>query len=651
MNKCRLATSHLMMIGIISFVILVLVSLYLKLNLAVVVMLVITVLILLSLLYAQKRHYELGAEQALGDNQSSHMDSLLEQMPIGILTLTPELDGLVWYNPYAELIFTKENGEFDESFVLELVATKKEALASPSFELGDKKFIIHIDVDRAVCYVYEQLSLPKISGELSDFSPVIGTIFLDNYDEVTANLTDAETSQINIFVANFIAEFAERYQIFYRRVDMDRFYFFTDYAILSQLISNKFEMLEQFRTEAREKELPLTLSMGIAFGDHNHYELGQIAQKNLNLALVRGGDQVVVKENDDHKDFMYFGGGSAATVKRSRTRTRAMMTAISDKIKMADAVFVVGHRQLDLDALGATVGMQHFASRLIDKSYAVYDPNQMSPDIAKAIARLEEDGNTTLLSVDRALSMVTQRSLLIMVDHSKLALTLSDELYRLFREVVIVDHHRRDDDFPENAMLSFIESGASSACELVTELIQFQAAKPKLSRLQASIIMSGIILDTNKFTTRVTSRTFDVASYLRSLGSDSNEINTILATDFEEYRQVNALVLKGQRVFDNIIIAIGDEAETYTNVIASKAANTLLTMAGIEASFVITRNVTFDVAVSARSRGNINVQRVMEKMGGGGHFNLAACQLVDSSLEDAYTLIVSELEEVLKEGN
>lgn len=651
MNKCRLATNHIIMIGIISFIILVLLSLYLKLNFVVIVMLIIAVLAFVCLLYLQKRHYELLSEQELNHNQMSPMDALLDQMPIGIISLTPELDAIVWYNPYAELIFTKDNGEFDESVVLDLVTSKKEALSNPSFELGDKKFIVHLDVERSVCYVYEQMSLPKISGELSDFSPVIGTISLDNYDDVTANLTDAETSQINIFVANFIAEFAERYQIFYRRVDMDRFYFFTDYAILSELISNKFEILEQFRTEAKDKELPLTLSMGIAFGDHNHYEIGQIAQKNLNLALVRGGDQVVVKENDEHKDFMYFGGGSASTVKRSRTRTRAMMTAISDKIKMADAVFVVGHRQLDLDALGATVGMQHFAAQLIDKSYAVYEPNQMSPDIEKAITRLEEDGHTTLLSVDKALTMVTPRSLLIMVDHSKLALTLSDELYRLFREVVIVDHHRRDDDFPPNAMLSFIESGASSACELVTELIQFQAAKPKLSRLQASIIMSGIILDTNKFSTRVTNRTFDVASYLRSLGSDSNEINTILATDFEEYRQVNALVLKGQRVFDNIIIAIGDDDETYTNVIASKAANTLLTMAGIEASFVITRNITFDVAVSARSRGSINVQRVMEKMGGGGHFNLAACQLSDSSLEDAYRLIVSELEEALKENN
>lgn len=651
MNNYRLATNHLLMIGMILFGLLAILARFFKVNPVFIIILFFAVLAIVALLYYQKRSYEQLLTENMSEGKERTLDSFLEQMPVGIVQLTDEGTDLAWYNPYAELLFTKGNGKFDSKFLLELIDGKKEARANQTFELGDKTFVMSFDNERQIFYCYENLSVRPDKGDLTSFSPVIGTVSVDNYDEITDSLTDAETSQINSFVANFISNFAQNRQIFYRRVDMDRFYLFTDYAVLKDLMATKFDFLEQFREEARDKDLALTLSMGVAFGDHNHYELGQLAQKNLNLALVRGGDQVVVKENAEHADFMYFGGGSAATVKRSRTRTRAMMTAISDKIKMADAVFVVGHRQLDLDALGATVGMQHFASSLIESAYAVYDPSQMSPDIARAVERLKEDGKTQLLPLSEAMSMTTSQSLLIMVDHSKLALTLSEAFYDQFREVVVVDHHRRDDDFPVNAMLSFIESGASSACELVTELIQFQGAKPKLTRVQASILMAGIMLDTNHFTNRVTSRTFDVASYLRTLGSDSVEIQNISATDFEEYRQINRLILRGKRVFDNIIIAVGEDNDTYTHVIASKAADTLLKMAGIEASFVITRNIKSETAISARSRDQINVQRLMEKLGGGGHFNLAACQLPDDSLSEAYDKLMDELEKTLEISN
>ncbi|MCC9818199.1 DHH family phosphoesterase, partial [Streptococcus agalactiae] len=294
--------------------------------------------------------------------------------------------------------------------------------------------------------------------------------------------------------------------------------------------------LNEFRKRAQENHLSLTLSMGISYGDGNHNQIGQIALENLNTALVRGGDQIVVRENDSSKKALYFGGGAVSTIKRSRTRTRAMMTAISDRLKVVDSVFIVGHRKLDMDALGASVGMQFFASNIVNASYVVYDPNDMNSDIERAIDYLQEDGETRLVSVERAFELITQNSLLVMVDHSKTALTLSKEFFNKFADVIVVDHHRRDEDFPKNAVLSFIESGASSASELVTELIQFQQAKDKLSRSQASILMAGIMLDTRNFASNVTSRTFDVASYLRGLGSNSMAIQKISATDFDEYR-------------------------------------------------------------------------------------------------------------------
>ncbi|HER4406213.1 TPA: DHH family phosphoesterase, partial [Streptococcus pyogenes] len=422
-----------------------------------------------------------------------------------------------------------------------------------------------------------------------------------------------------------------------------------DFKTLNDLMDNKFSVLEEFRKEAQDAQRPLTLSIGISFGEENHSQIGQVALENLNIALVRGGDQIVIRENADHTNPIYFGGGSVSTVKRSRTRTRAMMTAISDRIKMVDNVFIVGHRKLDMDALGSAVGMQFFAGNIIENSFAVYNPDEMSPDIERAIERLQADGKTRLISVSQAMGLVTPRSLLVMVDHSKISLTLSKEFYEQFQNVIVVDHHRRDDDFPDNAILTFIESGASSAAELVTELIQFQNAKKCLNKIQASVLMAGIMLDTKNFSTRVTSRTFDVASYLRSKGSDSVEIQNISATDFEEYKQINEIILQGERLGDSIIVAAGEKNHLYSNVIASKAADTILSMAHVEASFVLVETASHKIAISARSRSKINVQRVMEKLGGGGHFNLAACQLTDISLPQAKYLLLKTINMTMKE--
>jgi len=431
---------------------------------------------------------------------------------------------------------------------------------------------------------------------------------------------------------------------------MDRFYLFTDYTVLEQLMQDKFSVIDTFREEAKQRDLPLTMSMGLSYGDGDHESIGKVALSNLNLAEVRGGDQVVVKENDETKNPIYFGGGSAASIKRTRTRTRAMMTAISEKLKSVDCVFVVGHKNLDMDALGSAVGMQLFSSNILDESYVVYDSEQMSPDIHRAIQFLENEGVTKLLPLNQAMEMVTNRSLLVMVDHSKTALTLSKEFYDLFTQTIVIDHHRRDQDFPDNAVITYIESGASSASELVTELIQFQnSKKSRLSRIQASVLMGGMMLDTKNFTSRVTSRTFDVASYLRTRGSDSVVIQELAATDFEEYRLVNELILQGQAVQPSILVAQAKDTKEYDTVVISKAADTMLAMSGIEASFVIAKNRQGDISISARSRSKINVQRIMEELGGGGHFNLAAARLTDMSLQEAgdklKTIISNELSE------
>jgi c-di-AMP phosphodiesterase-like protein len=294
--------------------------------------------------------------------------------------------------------------------------------------------------------------------------------------------------------------------------------------------------------------------------------------------------------------------------------------------------------------------MQHFAQNIMNNAYTVYNESEMSPDIARAISKLQNENCSNLVTVEEAKKMVTEQSLMIMVDHSKIALTLSKDFYELFEQVVVVDHHRRDTDFPNNSILTYIESGASSASELVTELIQFQNDKHhKLNRLQSSLLMAGIMLDTKNFTARVTSRTFDVASFLRARGSDSLEIHQIAATDFEEYRKINELILRGKNITEDIILVGGDEETRYDNVVPSKAADAILDMAGIEAVFVVTKNIKDFVSISARSRSKVNVQRIMESLGGGGHFNLAAAQVYDQSIIEVQVQLMNKILEELKE--
>ncbi|MGC4428670.1 DHH family phosphoesterase [Streptococcus suis] len=653
MKRFRFSTIHFVMIGVILFGLVALVHRFFPIGTSTVFALLISLLVLIALFIYQKHSYEFSEiEQIeyLNNQANSGLMMLLDKMPVGVIKVRPDSNQVEWFNPFAELIFAQENGEFDQKKLREIidVGLDEERIYA---NFSGKRYAVNVDFDQGLFYFFDASSEYSATNSLIGSRPVIGIISVDNYDELEDTVSDSQISQVNSFLAQFVSEFCHDYGIYYRRGTMDRFYFFTDYAVLEKLIENKFSVIDKFREEAKKLDLGLTLSMGLAYGNENHHQIGQVALQNLNMAEVRGGDQVVVKENDESKQPLFFGGGSASSVKRTRTRTRAMMSAVSDKLRSVDAVFVVGHRNLDMDALGSAVGMQYFAQNIMNNAYTVYNPDEMAPDIARAIKKLSDENCSNLLTVEEAMKMVTFQSLLIMVDHSKIGLTLDKDFYDQFTQVVVVDHHRRDTDFPNNAVLTYIESGASSASELVTELIQFQNDKHhKLNRIQSSLLMAGVMLDTKNFTSRVTSRTFDVASYLRTRGSDSLEIQQIAATDFEEYRQINELILSGERIESNVVIACADDTKEYDNIIPSKAANTILDMAGIEAVFVVTRNTKGYVSISARSHSKINVQRIMEEMGGGGHFNLAAAQVYDQTIAEVCEKLTDKIREEIN-GN
>ena len=294
------------------------------------------------LLFIHQRDYYSKSEveqiQYVNHQAEDSLTTLLEHMPVGVIKLDLSSGEVEWFNPYAELILTNEVGEIDVALIQTII---KASVGNPGSyaTLGEIRYSVHMDKVSGVLYFFDVSGEYEATVELVTSRPVIGIVSVDNYDDLEDATSESDISHINSFVANFVSEFAGKHAMFSRRVSMDRFYLFTDYTVLEGLMNDKFSVIDSFREESKQRQLPLTLSMGFSYGDGNHDEIGKVALLNLNLAEVRGGDQVVVKENDETKNPVYFGGGSAASIKRTRTRTRAMMTAISDKIRSVDQVF------------------------------------------------------------------------------------------------------------------------------------------------------------------------------------------------------------------------------------------------------------------------------------------------------------------------
>ena len=599
------------------------------------VLLLVVNLIVMFLLLARARVVmanNLDNIRELNETAENSLNATLDTMPIGVLRYsefdyTPE-----WFNPYVDIIFSNDEDKLEADKIKEIVQDIDDQ-GMQYLSVGQKKYAIKVDHKKKLLYFIDATSEVVAKTITRESRPVIGIISVDNYDDTTDLISDSSRTIINNFIATKIDAFSNKYNVYISRYNASRYYIYTNYLTLKQIMDDKFKFVSVFREEATEKNFSLTLSIGMSYGLENFSKIGKTALDNLELALVRGGDQVVIKENINTAKPIYFGGNSASHTQKSRTRARAIATALRTIVLESENVFVMGHKYPDMDALGAAVATKIFANMNDKEAFIVYDEKQLLPDVERAIAKLNEskDGFAHIIRMDTAYELKKSNSLLIMVDHSKTSQTMDYDFYKSFDKVVVIDHHRRDDDFPKNALLTYIESGASSASELVVEVLQYQNdQKQKMSKVEASIALAGISVDTQKFSKGTTARTFEAASFLRSQGADNNLIKKFLATEFDKYKKINEIVLNAE-FHDNIAIGIGLYRKMYDNVTIAKAADTLLNMVGIDASFTIVNHENGYVAISARSSGDFNVQRIMEKFGGGGHFNNAAAQIYEKT--------------------
>lgn len=581
------------------------------------------------------------------------------KMPLGIMLYDKDRQ-IQWINPYLQMYLHDKDiiGSSISSVDKELAKYIDDAIKSNSkqnkiIKWGDRKFEMVVQDDLGVVYLLDITRYANIEEKYKQERLAIGLIFIDNYDELSQAMGDQNLTNMSSYVQTTLSKYAGQFNSYLKRIDEDHFILLTHMHDLAKMEDNKFSILDKVRTESSRKNMPLTLSIGIAFGSESLNEIADQAQSNLDLALGRGGDQVVVKQSGHEARF--YGGKSNPMEKRTRVRARMVSQALVELFKGVDHVFVQGHRNPDLDAIGSANGIVKIARIHGVKASVVLDVDHVNYDVGRLIAKMQAAGidKDVFISPKDALEAATDESLLVLTDHSKYSITYDPELYkRLKNRLIIIDHHRRGEEFPENPMLVYIEPYASSTCELVTEMIEYQpqGGEGVLTDLEASAMLAGITVDSKEFSLRTGTRTFDAASYLRSIGADTQVVSELLKENIDNYLQRSHLVSTIDMIEPNMALLMGEDNKIYDPIITAQAADTALSLEHVDASFALTRRSKDVIGISARSMGNVNVQVIMEKLGGGGHLSNAATQIKGVTVEEAKDKLLAAINEYLKEN-
>ncbi|NLP50382.1 DHH family phosphoesterase [Bacillus sp. RO1] len=578
-------------------------------------------------------------------------EEALMEMPIGIMLYNDDYQ-IEWTNPFLASCFHEETlvGRSLYDVGENLIPLLKQDIETETIALHDRKYKVVIKKAERLIYFFDITEQTHIEKLYEDERTVLGIIFLDNYDEVTQGMDDQTKSAINSQVTSIINKWSTENGVFLKRTSMERFIVVLNEHILVQLEKNKFSILDEVREQTSKQSMPLTLSVGIGTGVPSLPELGHLAQSSLDLALGRGGDQVAIKQTNGKVRF--YGGKTNPMEKRTRVRARVISHALKELIHESDKVIIMGHRYPDMDALGAAIGIAKVAELNHKDAYIVLNQQEIDAGIHRLLEELKVHSELweKFISPEDALEIATNDTLLVVVDTHKPSLVIEEKLLNKIDNVVVIDHHRRGEDFIEDPLLVYMEPYASSTAELVTELLQYQPKRIKITMLEATALLAGIIVDTKSFTVRTGSRTFDAASYLRSQGADTILVQKLLKENLDRFVKRAKLIESAYLYQEGIVIAKGVPEESFDQVMIAQAADTLLAMSDINTSFVIAHRNGDQVSISARSLGDVNVQVVMENLGGGGHLTNAATQM-NMTIDEAEEKLKQALIEYLEGGS
>ena len=521
--------------------------------------------------------------------------------------------------------------------------------------LGDRRFRVFGSLVRganpgvssyvATTYWVDETTYAELSTEYQDSRLIFSTIMLDNYDEFTNGLSEKDKSSLLSSIEDLIMNWTSKYSGYTTRPERDRYIFLFEARYLPEIIEDKFSILDSVRELISPKGMHPTLSIGIGQDGKDIGEVCHFSALALEMALSRGGDQAVVKNKFT---FEFYGGKTSQAEKRTKVKSRVMASSLSELMRDASEIFIMGHKYSDLDSVGSAIGLVCAARAMHKKAQIVIDVNSsVAKELINKMLTLPEYADV-FIDPQEAILKLDGSSLLIIVDTNRPEQVESDSLLMSCNRIALIDHHRRAATYIQNAALSLHEPYASSACELVTELLQYMVDQSDILRYEAEALLSGIVLDTKNFTLRTGGRTFDAAAFLRRAGADTADVKQLFQSDIATAQARYAIVQKAKVYKAGIAIAAPEKAEN--RVIASQAADELLNIAGIRASFVVFPS-SETVDVSARSIDEINVQVILEKLGGGGNKNQAGAQIPGKTQKDVVRDLLTAIDEYLEENS
>lgn len=498
-------------------------------------------------------------------------------------------------------------------------------------------------------YLFDETALKIALQENDDQSLAVGLIYLDNYEEALESVEQVRRSLLTALIERKINKYIAAFDGIVKPIEKDKYMVVLRKKSVTAIQELKFDLLEDVKRVNIGNEMAVTLSIGIGLDGLSYSQNYEFARTAIDLALARGGDQSVVKTPDK---VTYYGGKSQQVEKSTRVKARVKAHALKEIISSKDKVFVMGHRNPDVDSFGAAVGIRTIANSLGRKTHIVLnDVSSSLKPLVDSIRQLPDYEEDSILTSEEAMQVVGSNAVLVVVDVNKPSITDCPELLKLCKSIVVLDHHRQGLETIENATLSYVEPYASSSCEMVAEVLQYVDDDVKIKNIEADCLYSGMMIDTNNFMSKTGVRTFEAAAFLRRNGADVTRVRKMFRENVDDYKAKAEAVRIAEVYRDMYAISIspsqGVESPT---VIAAQAANELLNITGIKASFVLT-DYQGQIYISARSIDEVNVQIIMERLGGGGHMNIAGAQIQNSTLESVRQLLKDTLDTMIKEGD
>lgn len=497
-------------------------------------------------------------------------------------------------------------------------------------------------------YLFDETALKIALREIDDQSLAVGLIYLDNYDEALESVEEVRRSLLIALIDRKVNKYISALDGIAKKLEKDKYLIIMRKKAVEQLKEDRFDILEDVKTVNIGNEMAVTLSIGMGLDGLTYAQNYEFARNAIDLALGRGGDQAVVKTPEN---VAYYGGKSQQVEKNTRVKARVKAQALREIITGKDRVIIMGHRLADIDSFGSAVGIYRIAVTLEKKAHIVINDvtTSIQPfvQLFKDNPEYEED---MIINSTTALELAGSNSVLVVVDVDKPSITECPELLKSCKSIVVLDHHRRGSETIENATLSYVEAYASSACEMVSEILQYIGDNIRIKPDEADCMYSGIMIDTNNFMTKTGVRTFEAAAFLRRNGADVTRVRKLFREDANEYKARADTVSQAEIYRNAYAISICTSEDLHSpTVVGAQAANELLNIKGVKASFVLT-DYQNQVYVSARSIDEVNVQIIMERLGGGGHMNIAGCQMEDVSLMEAISIVKNTLDAMIQEG-